>query len=127
MAAILFKENEIINENTFQEGKILTGQYYMKNILPKTNYLAKKILSGDKIIMSLNSEQFWAISNYFIKEKNLEEAFIYDSVRSPRGKGKSDGSLHELTSVYLSSEILKAIRDRNNLDCLLYTSDAADE
>ena len=58
MAAILFKENKIINENTFQEGKILTGQYYMKNILPKTNYLAKKILSGDKIIMSLNSEQF---------------------------------------------------------------------
>ena len=58
MAAILFKENEIINENTFQEGKILTGQYYMKNILPKTNYLAKKILSGDKIIMSLNTEQF---------------------------------------------------------------------
>ena len=46
----------------------------------------------------------------------MEEAFIYDSVRSPRGKGKSDGSLHELTSVYLSSEILKAIRDRINLD-----------
>ena len=46
----------------------------------------------------------------------MEEAFIYDSVRSPRGKGKSDGSLHELTSVYLSSEILKAIRDRNHLD-----------
>jgi alkylation response protein AidB-like acyl-CoA dehydrogenase len=58
MAVILFKENEIIEENTFQEGKILTGQYYMKNILPKTNYLAKKILSGDKIIMSLNTEQF---------------------------------------------------------------------
>ena len=58
MAAILYKENEIIGENTFQEGKILTGQYYMKNILPKTNYLAKKILSGDKIIMSLNTEQF---------------------------------------------------------------------
>ena len=58
MAAILYKENKIISENTFQEGKILTGQYYMKNILPKTNYLAKKILSGDKIIMSLNTEQF---------------------------------------------------------------------
>ncbi len=58
IAAILFKENEIINENTFQEGKILTGRYYMKNILPKTNYLAKKILSGDEIIMSLNTEQF---------------------------------------------------------------------
>ncbi len=49
----------------------------------------------------------------------MEEAFIYDSVRSPRGKGKSDGSLHELTSVYLSSEILKAIRDRNHLDTSL--------
>ena len=58
MAAILYGENEIISENTFQEGKILTGQYYMKNILPKTNYLAKKILSGDKVIMSLNTEQF---------------------------------------------------------------------
>ncbi len=58
MAAVLFKENKVINENTFQEGKILTGQYYMKNILPKTNYLAKKILTGDKIIMSLNIEQF---------------------------------------------------------------------
>ena len=46
----------------------------------------------------------------------MEEAYIYDSIRSPRGKGKSDGSLHELTSVYLSSEILKAIRDRNHLD-----------
>ena len=58
MAAIVYKENKIIRENTFHEGKILTGQYYMKNILPKTNYLAKKILSGDKIIMSLNTEQF---------------------------------------------------------------------
>ena len=58
MAAILYKENKMISENSFQEGKLLTGQYYMKNILPKTNYLAKKILSGDKIIMSLNTEQF---------------------------------------------------------------------
>ena len=58
MVAIVYKENEIISKNTFQEGKIITGQYYMKNILPKTSYLAKKILSGDKIIMSLNTEQF---------------------------------------------------------------------
>ena len=49
----------------------------------------------------------------------MEEAFIYDSIRSPRGKGKSDGSLHELTSVYISSEILKAIRNRNELDTSL--------
>ncbi len=58
MVAIVYKENEIISKNTFQEGKIITGQYYMKNILPKTSYLAKKILSGDRIIMSLNTEQF---------------------------------------------------------------------
>ena len=58
MVAIIYKENTIINKNTFQEGKILTGRYYMQNILPKTNYLAKKILSGDKLIMSLNTDQF---------------------------------------------------------------------
>ena len=45
----------------------------------------------------------------------MEDAIIFDCVRSPRGKGKKEGSLHELTSVYLSAEILKAIRDRNNL------------
>ena len=58
MVAIIYKENAKINKNTFQEGKILTGRYYMQNILPKTNYLAKKILSGDKLIMSLNTDQF---------------------------------------------------------------------
>ena len=49
----------------------------------------------------------------------MEDAIIFDAVRSPRGKGKQDGSLHELTSVYLSAEILKAIRDRNHLSTLL--------
>ncbi len=46
----------------------------------------------------------------------MKDAIIFDAVRSPRGKGKKDGSLYELTSVYLSGEILKAIRDRNQLD-----------
>jgi acetyl-CoA C-acetyltransferase len=49
----------------------------------------------------------------------LEDAIIFDAIRSPRGKGKQDGSLHELTSVYLSAEILKSIRDRNQLNTIL--------
>ncbi len=46
----------------------------------------------------------------------MPEAFIYDHVRTPRGRGKKDGSLHEVTSVNLSKTTLQAIRDRNNLD-----------
>ena len=46
----------------------------------------------------------------------MKDAMIFDAVRSPRGKGKKDGSLHELTSVYLSAEILKGIRDKNQLE-----------
>ena len=45
----------------------------------------------------------------------MPDAYIFDSVRSPRGKGRADGSLHEVTSVRLSAQILNAIRDRNNL------------
>ncbi len=45
----------------------------------------------------------------------MTEAYIYDSVRSPRGKGRKDGSLHEVTSVNLSAQILNAIKTRNNL------------
>jgi acetyl-CoA C-acetyltransferase len=45
----------------------------------------------------------------------MTDAFIYDSVRSPRGKGRADGALHELTSVSLSAKILNAIKDRNGL------------
>ncbi len=44
------------------------------------------------------------------------DAFIFDAVRTPRGKGKSDGRLHEVTSLRLSEIVLRAIRDRNNLD-----------
>jgi acetyl-CoA C-acetyltransferase len=45
----------------------------------------------------------------------MTDAYIYDAVRSPRGKGRPDGSLHELTSVALSAKILNAIKDRNGL------------
>jgi acetyl-CoA C-acetyltransferase len=46
----------------------------------------------------------------------MTEAYIYDAVRSPRGKGRKDGSLHEVTSVRLSADILNALKTRNNLD-----------
>ena len=45
----------------------------------------------------------------------MHEAFIYDHVRTPRGKGKSDGSLHEVTALALATAPLKALKDRNNL------------
>jgi len=45
----------------------------------------------------------------------MTEAYIYDAVRSPRGKGRKDGALHEVTAVSLSAQILNAIKDRNNL------------
>ncbi|TGD64557.1 acetyl-CoA C-acetyltransferase [Tabrizicola sp. WMC-M-20] len=46
----------------------------------------------------------------------MSDAFIYDAVRSPRGKGRPDGSLHELTSVALSAKILNAVKERNGLE-----------
>jgi len=49
----------------------------------------------------------------------MTTAYIYDTIRSPRGKGKPDGSLHELSSVKLSSMILQALKTRNNLETSL--------
>ncbi len=45
----------------------------------------------------------------------MPEAYIYDHVRTPRGKGKSDGSLHEVTALALAASPLKALKARNNL------------
>ena len=45
----------------------------------------------------------------------MTDAFIYDAVRSPRGKGRADGALHEVTSVALSAGILNAVKSRNGL------------
>ncbi len=45
----------------------------------------------------------------------MTEAYIYDAIRSPRGKGRPDGALHELTSVALSAKILNAVKTRNGL------------
>ncbi|CAL1690424.1 Putative acyltransferase [Brevundimonas subvibrioides] len=46
----------------------------------------------------------------------MTEAYIYDAVRTPRGKGKKDGSLHEITGLSLATQVLEALRDRNGLD-----------
>ncbi|MEX5565194.1 acetyl-CoA C-acetyltransferase [Pseudophaeobacter sp. 1A16562] len=46
----------------------------------------------------------------------MTEAYIYDAIRTPRGKGRKDGSLHEVTSVRLSALTLNALKARNNLD-----------
>ena len=46
----------------------------------------------------------------------MTEAFIYDAVRTPRGRGKPDGSLHEVSTLGLATTALRALADRNNLD-----------
>jgi acetyl-CoA C-acetyltransferase len=46
----------------------------------------------------------------------MTEAFIYDAVRTPRGKGKKDGSLHEVAPVQLLGNLFHAVQQRNQLD-----------
>jgi acetyl-CoA C-acetyltransferase len=46
----------------------------------------------------------------------MPDAFIYDAIRSPRGKGRPDGSLHEVTAVALSARVLNALKDRNHFN-----------
>jgi acetyl-CoA C-acetyltransferase len=46
----------------------------------------------------------------------MTDAFIYDHVRTPRGRGKADGALHEVTALNLATQALAAIKDRNSLD-----------
>ena len=46
----------------------------------------------------------------------MADAFIYDHVRTPRGRGKPDGSLHEVSTLGLATTALKALRLRNHLD-----------
>jgi acetyl-CoA C-acetyltransferase len=49
-------------------------------------------------------------------EYPMPDAFIYDAVRTPRGRGKADGALHEVTALNLAAQALSAIKDRNTLD-----------
>ncbi|EDQ04931.1 Putative acyltransferase [Sulfitobacter indolifex] len=45
-----------------------------------------------------------------------QDAYIYDALRTPRGKGRKDGALHEVTSLRLSALTLNALKERNNLE-----------
>ncbi|MEM7611882.1 MAG: acetyl-CoA C-acetyltransferase [Pseudomonadota bacterium] len=46
----------------------------------------------------------------------MADAYIYDHVRTPRGRGKSSGSLHAVTPIELTAQMLSNLRDRNELD-----------
>jgi acetyl-CoA C-acetyltransferase len=45
----------------------------------------------------------------------MTDAYIYDAIRTPRGKGRADGSLHEVTALRLSADTLNALKARNEL------------
>ena len=49
----------------------------------------------------------------------MTDAFIYDHIRTPRGRGKQDGALHEVTALNLATQALAAIKTRNKLDAAL--------
>ena len=54
----------------------------------------------------------------------MADAYIYDAVRTPRGKGKKDGSLHEITALSLASQVLEALRKNAGLvECDLRGTD----
>ncbi len=46
----------------------------------------------------------------------MTDAYIFDAIRTPRGKGRKDGALHEVTAPRLSALALNALKDRNNLE-----------
>jgi acetyl-CoA C-acetyltransferase len=51
-----------------------------------------------------------------VEENTMPDAFIYDHVRTPRGRGKADGALHEVTALNLATQALAAIKERSALD-----------
>ena len=49
----------------------------------------------------------------------MTDCFVYDHVRTPRGRGKASGALHDITPLQLATQVLEALRDRNELDTAL--------
>ena len=49
----------------------------------------------------------------------MTDAYIYDALRTPRGKGRKDGALHELTAVRLSAQTMNAMKeeDKKHMRC----------
>jgi acetyl-CoA C-acetyltransferase len=52
-------------------------------------------------------------------DNSMSDAFIFDHVRTPRGKGRADGALHCVSPVDLLAQVLMSLRDRNQLDTTL--------
>src|SRR5271155_3212836 len=50
---------------------------------------------------------------------SMTDAFIFDHVRTPRGRGRPDGSLHEISSVQLTAQVLQALERRGDVDTSL--------
>ena len=46
----------------------------------------------------------------------MTDCYIYDTVRTPRGKGKKNGTLHEVTALELATQVLNNIKDRTKID-----------
>jgi acetyl-CoA C-acetyltransferase len=61
----------------------------------------------------------WPFRPKLFEEDAMAEAFIYDHVRTPRGRGKADGALHEVSTLGLATTALEALRKRNHLDTQL--------
>jgi acetyl-CoA C-acetyltransferase len=51
-----------------------------------------------------------------MKETTMTDVYIYDAIRTPRGKGRADGSLHEVTSARISAQVLNALKERNGFE-----------
>ena len=49
----------------------------------------------------------------------MTDAYLYDHVRTPRGRGRADGSLNEITPLQLATQVLEALRDRSSMDTAL--------
>jgi acetyl-CoA C-acetyltransferase len=69
----------------------------------------RKVASGDSPIVPTGDDRTG-------ETPQMPDAFIYDHVRTPRGRGKADGSLHEVTALELATQALGAIKARSNLD-----------
>ncbi|MBP8032711.1 MAG: acetyl-CoA C-acyltransferase, partial [Psychrobacter sp.] len=48
-----------------------------------------------------------------------QTAYIYDAIRTPRGKGKKDGALHQASPIWLTRTLLKEMQQRHHLDTSL--------
>jgi acetyl-CoA C-acetyltransferase len=89
----------------------------------------RKIVAYDDVVSGFNTYtdhsprqvRLLALRIHFTCQHNgarneMTAVYIYDHVRTPRGKGRSDGALHEITPVQLATQVLAALKDRNQFD-----------